>query len=140
MIPFIIKFITTMNTTKKDIEAVYQSLLDNVKETYMASDDEKNKYEQQSQDIIDALKSDEYAMDAFKNLLFAMYKYSVYEASSYPFFTCEDEFVMQTFESLIRTNYGDDFLHSHRLQQTHWMFANGAYPFLFDTDFVQTVY
>ncbi len=126
--------------TKARIEATYKDLLENMQATYMAEDNEKEKYEKQSQEIIDGLKSDEYATDGFKNLLFARYKECVYESVTYPFFSCEDEFVMETLEALIKSNYGEDFCNTHRLEQTHWMFADGTYNFLFEPDFIETVY
>ncbi len=129
---------TTM--TKKDIEAVCHDLIENIKITYMASDEDTNTLELRSQSIIEACNSDNDTMDGFKNLLFGMYKYCVYESYTYPFFSCEDEFVMLNLESLIRTNYGNDFLNNHRLEQTHWVYADGTYSYLFTQDFVDTVY
>jgi hypothetical protein len=124
--------------TKAIVEKLYQDLLDNIKEMYMASEEEN--VIDVSQKIIDTLKSDDNALDGFKNLLFAKYKECLYESIGYPFCTYEDEFIMETLETLIKDNFGEEFFNTHRLEQTHWMFADGTYSFLFTPDFVQSVY
>lgn len=130
----------TAKMAKAIVESAYNDLLENIKEMYMASDADSTKFNEISQKIIDSVKSDETTTDGFKNLLLARYKECVYEASGYPFFSYEDEFIMETLQSLIKANFGDEFFNTHRLEQTHWMFADGTYEFLFAPDFVETVY
>jgi hypothetical protein len=121
--------------TKTKVEAAYKELYTTLQAVYMEEGGNTDAI------LNNLLQSgDAKAVDGFKNLLLGKYKEYIYETTNYPFFTCEDTFIMEELERIIKSRFGEDFFNYHRLDQQHWMFANGAYSYFFAPDFIQAVY
>ena len=122
--------------TKAKVESAYKQLFDKIVADYM---DGKVKTSDAILDEI-LMSADEKTIDGFKNLILGRYKEYIYDTIYYPFFTCEDDYVMKELAHIIKQKFGEDFLQNHKLDPEHWMFADGSYAFLFTPDFKQAVY
>lgn len=131
-----------MQDTRKYVETLCNALDENLHHQYVTgSDQHKANLVGQYNSILENMTSaDDHTSDAFKNILFAMYKKYVYYTWHVPIFTEENEYVMNALEHIIKKLYGEWFLEHHRLNDDHWIFAEGNYALCFTSHFIETVY
>lgn len=106
------------------IDETCKRLIGKMKEAYMSGED-MEKLMIISSNLLSHLNTND--QDAMKQLLLAHQSDYVYDTINYPFFSDEDEYIMNALENIINHCYGKN----QQLDESHWIFADGKYKHLF---------